>query len=368
MNRIDCTFAQRANAVLDLANDRLDHMVIAAGLDPAADLRYGNWRGFDLSGADLRGFNFTGADLTGARFDNAFIAGTIFDHAIYDPTSLQKAADYDELLKHRTPASLAAKKANSGRELLQNNNLFSKLSPKHIDRLATCVVVKSVARGTSIFTKGDPGSSLLAICQGTVKISVRSVDENHAVFNLMGKGDIFGEIALLDGRPRTADAVAVTDCELFTIERRDFLPLMREEPEIALTMIEILCARLRRTMEQADCGFIMLSGTIPTAVPSPPPIPGPMAPPTSGSGERLSEPTGAPTPPGAPTAAERSVVQLAFDTDRNKLHSAWQALANLADLCGHIAVSVKGEAPHGLDKSKLENGVYQPLREADLIE
>jgi hypothetical protein len=187
------------------------------------------------------------------------------------------------------------------------------------------------------------------------------------VFNLMGEGDIFGEIALLDGRPRTANAVAVTDCELFTIERRDFLPLMREEPEIALKMVELLCARLRQTVEQADGGCIMLPGTIPTAVPSPPPIPGPMAPPTSGSGERLSEPTGTPAPPGAPTA-ERSVVQLAFDTDRNKLYSAWQALANLADLCGHIAVSVKGEAPQGLDKSKLENGVYQPLREADLIE
>jgi CRP/FNR family transcriptional regulator, cyclic AMP receptor protein len=72
------------------------------------------------------------------------------------------------------------------------------------------------------------------------------------VFNVLGKGAIFGEIALLDGNPRTADATAVTDCELFVIERRDFLPLMREEPEIALRLIEILCSRLRRTTEQAE--------------------------------------------------------------------------------------------------------------------
>ena len=96
MNGIGGTFAQRTKAVLDSPSDRLDHMVIAAELDPSADLRYGNWRDFDLSGADLRGFNFTGADLTGARFDNAFIAGAIFDHAIYDPTSLRSAADYEE--------------------------------------------------------------------------------------------------------------------------------------------------------------------------------------------------------------------------------------------------------------------------------
>ena len=67
------------------------------------------------------------------------------------------------------------------------------------------------------------------------------------MFNLIGKGAIFGEIALLDGRPRTADAVAITDCDLFVIERRDFLPLMREEPEITFKLIEILCARLRQS-------------------------------------------------------------------------------------------------------------------------
>jgi CRP/FNR family cyclic AMP-dependent transcriptional regulator len=69
---------------------------------------------------------------------------------------------------------------------------------------------------------------------------------------VLGKGDIFGEIALLDGHPRTADATAVTDCALYVIERRDFLPLMREEPEITLRLIEILCSRLRRTTEQAE--------------------------------------------------------------------------------------------------------------------
>jgi CRP/FNR family transcriptional regulator, cyclic AMP receptor protein len=72
------------------------------------------------------------------------------------------------------------------------------------------------------------------------------------VFNVLGKGAIFGEIALLDGNPRTADATAVTDCELFVIERRDFLPMMREEPDIALRIIEILCSKLRRTTEQAE--------------------------------------------------------------------------------------------------------------------
>jgi CRP-like cAMP-binding protein len=85
-----------------------------------------------------------------------------------------------------------------------------------------------------------------------VRISVPSVDGKDAVFNVLGKGAVFGEIALLDGNPRTADATAVTDCEMFVIERRDFLSLIREEPDIALRIIEILCSKLRRTTEQAE--------------------------------------------------------------------------------------------------------------------
>jgi CRP/FNR family transcriptional regulator, cyclic AMP receptor protein len=138
------------------------------------------------------------------------------------------------------------------RAILRDHYLFGKLSPLHLDRLCACIVTKSVKRGTSICAKGDPGTSLFAIGSGTVRISVPSVEGKDAVFDVLGKGSIVGEIALLDGNPRTADVTAVSDCELYVIERRDFLPLMREEPEIALRLIEILCSRLRRTTEQAE--------------------------------------------------------------------------------------------------------------------
>jgi CRP/FNR family cyclic AMP-dependent transcriptional regulator len=136
--------------------------------------------------------------------------------------------------------------------ILRPHYLFGALTPQHIDRLSACIVTKAVKRGTNIFAKGDPGSSLCAIREGTVNISVSTIDGKDAMFNVLGKGAIFGEIALLDGNPRTADATAVTDCELFVIERRDFLPLVREEPDIALRIIEILCSKLRRTTEQAE--------------------------------------------------------------------------------------------------------------------
>jgi len=154
-------------------------------------------------------------------------------------------------MPHKTKAGVPQSGAEK-RNILREHFLFAKLRPSHIDRLSSCIITKSVKRSTNLFSKGDPGSSLFAIRKGRVKIAVPSVEGHDAVFNLLGKGQIFGEIALLDGGPRTANAVALTDCELFIIERRDFLPLLCEEPAIALVLIGILCARLRQATEQVE--------------------------------------------------------------------------------------------------------------------
>jgi len=153
------------------------------------------------------------------------------------------------------------------RGVLQSHCLFGKLNSEQIDRLVSCIVEKSVARGTVIFAKDDPGSRLFAIRKGRVKMTVPAVDGHDAVFNFMNEGDIFGEIALLDGGPRSTDAVAITDCEMFVIERRDFLPLLQEEPQIALKLTEVLCARLRQTTQQAESlMFLHLPGRLAKAL------------------------------------------------------------------------------------------------------
>jgi CRP/FNR family transcriptional regulator, cyclic AMP receptor protein len=153
------------------------------------------------------------------------------------------------------------------RGVLQSHYLFGDLDPHHIDRLASCIVEKSVRRGALIFAKDDLGSSLFAIRTGTAKMTVPSTDGHEVVVNLVTKGDIFGEIALLDGRPRTTDAVAISDCEMFVIERRDFLPLVRKDPEIALKLIDIVCGRLRQTTQQVESVmFLHLPGRLAKAL------------------------------------------------------------------------------------------------------
>ena len=108
---------------------------------------------------------------------------------------------------------------------------------------------------------------MFAVCAGTVKISVPSLEGKDAVFNFISEGGIFGEIALLDGHPRTADAIAATNCQLMMIDRRDFLPLIRSYSELAIKIIDVLCARLRHTSAQVeDIVFLDLPGRLAKAL------------------------------------------------------------------------------------------------------
>jgi CRP/FNR family transcriptional regulator, cyclic AMP receptor protein len=143
--------------------------------------------------------------------------------------------------------------------LLRNHSLFRDLAAPVIDRLGSYMKTRKIDRGATIFSKGDPGTGLLGVLAGTVKVSVASADGKDIVLNVFHEGDVFGEIALLDGQPRTADAIAMSDCELIVIERRDFVPFLRDHPDVMLKFIEILCSRLRRTSEQVqDVAFLNL--------------------------------------------------------------------------------------------------------------
>jgi CRP/FNR family transcriptional regulator, cyclic AMP receptor protein len=150
------------------------------------------------------------------------------------------AIAYEEL-----PAPVVRRRPVDRIALLRTHPAFGALAPEQIKRLGSLACARRVASSTTLFVKGDPGTALFAVVSGTVKIAVPSIDGREATFNLLYAGDIFGEIALLDGRPRTADAIAITDCELILIKRRDFLSFVHDEPKVALKLIELLCARLR---------------------------------------------------------------------------------------------------------------------------
>jgi CRP/FNR family cyclic AMP-dependent transcriptional regulator len=136
--------------------------------------------------------------------------------------------------------------------LLRAHPFFKDLGNTIIDRLAPRVITTKVKKGAAIFHKGDIGSKLYAVRAGAVRISAPSEQGKDAIFNLVVPGELFGEIAFLDGGERSADAVAIDNCELMVIERRDFIPLLQDDPEVAIRLINILCARLRHTSEQVE--------------------------------------------------------------------------------------------------------------------
>jgi CRP/FNR family transcriptional regulator, cyclic AMP receptor protein len=138
------------------------------------------------------------------------------------------------------------------RALLRAHPFFKKMDDPMIDRLALHAITRKMKKSAVVFRKGDIGNSLYAVCAGAVRISAPSEQGKDAIFNLIVPGEIFGEIAFLDGGERTADAVVIESGELLVIERRDFLPMLADHPEVAMKLIEILCERLRRTSEQVE--------------------------------------------------------------------------------------------------------------------
>src|ERR1700737_2785467 len=151
--------------------------------------------------------------------------------------------------------------------VLREHPFFCELEPAAQEQLCRYAKSRKLRRGATIFTKGDPGDSLFAVASGIVKISTSSVEGRNAILNLIGAGEIFGEIALLDGLSRTTDATPTTDWELFVIDRRDFLPFIRSQPALAMKFIELLCARLRWTSDQVEEVILQnLPGRLPGAL------------------------------------------------------------------------------------------------------
>jgi len=138
------------------------------------------------------------------------------------------------------------------RQILERNFLLGRLSRSEIDTLLTYSRVERYPAGEEIYAKGSPGQSMMVVLRGIAKMSSVSIDGKEIVLNIMHPGEIFGEIAILDGKERSADAVAMTDCEIMVVNRRDFLPMLEKHADICMILLKILCQRLRQTSEQVE--------------------------------------------------------------------------------------------------------------------
>lgn len=133
------------------------------------------------------------------------------------------------------------------RRLLGECSLFRGLDPSHRNELMARARVRTYATGDTIFLMGSPGDCLMAVLSGRVRISMTSPEGKEIVLAVLEAGEHFGEIALLDGKERTAGATALSACTLAVLERRDVLAFLERHPRAWLSIVEVLCTRLRNT-------------------------------------------------------------------------------------------------------------------------
>lgn len=143
-------------------------------------------------------------------------------------------------------------------ELLKGVDLFSALDDAQLNTIAQMLIEKSFRKGDIILMEDDESNqSLFIIAKGEVKVVLTAEDGREAILASLKEGDFFGEMALLDGEPRSATVRAVEESRLLTIRREDFMAAMKKQPDLALTLLTEMSRRLRKSNRQISSLALM---------------------------------------------------------------------------------------------------------------
>lgn len=129
---------------------------------------------------------------------------------------------------------------------LKRCNLFEQLTPEQAERLDRNTLIGAYPRRSLIYAPGEPGQSVLLLAEGRVKIKDITPDGKETILAFIEEGEIFGELAFLDGEDRQEYAEAVEDSQILAIRRQDFLWLMESRPDVALHITKLIGFRRRR--------------------------------------------------------------------------------------------------------------------------
>lgn len=130
--------------------------------------------------------------------------------------------------------------------------VFTTLDPHTLNAIAQLGRRKQFAKGAHVFSRGDAGASLLIIETGRAEVSITTALGQKSILGLVGQGDVVGDIACLDGGPRSADVVALEPVTGLEVMRRDVLELLRQDSNSAIVVIEALCQKARNASEMLE--------------------------------------------------------------------------------------------------------------------
>jgi CRP/FNR family transcriptional regulator, cyclic AMP receptor protein len=135
-------------------------------------------------------------------------------------------------------------------ELLRTVPIFSELAEPDLASLGRLTSRRHCPKDTVVFFENEEGDTFFIIVEGRIKVTILGDDGREVILSVLGRGDFFGEMALLDNEPRSATAIAVEDTELLSLHRNDFQSVLSDNRSITSALIKILTARLRKANHQ----------------------------------------------------------------------------------------------------------------------
>ena len=145
-------------------------------------------------------------------------------------------------------------------DFLRNVSLFESLNQKELESLSDVTFTRTFSKDNVIILAEEEGDTLFILKKGQVKVSIVSEDGREVILSLLGSGSVFGELSLLDGKPRSANVVAIEETDLLMLRRTDFIQLIYKTPQIATALLAELATRLRKTDRQIE-GLALLDVT-----------------------------------------------------------------------------------------------------------
>jgi CRP/FNR family transcriptional regulator/CRP/FNR family cyclic AMP-dependent transcriptional regulator len=130
--------------------------------------------------------------------------------------------------------------------------LFADLDDESLRELSAVARKRVFRQGEVIFHRDDPGQVLYIVKEGKVKIALTSPDGQEVSLTVFGAGECFGELSILDGEPRSADAIALERVELYALQRQDFVNVVMNQPKIAVQVMKVISQRLRQADQQIE--------------------------------------------------------------------------------------------------------------------
>jgi len=141
---------------------------------------------------------------------------------------------------------------DDSRTALAEGTIFSGLDRGELDALLSLAVRKRYKARDVVLKKGDPALQIFVIVSGRLKAITAGGEGRRATLSIMGPGEVFGEVAVFDGEPRSATITALEPCELLMIQRNDFVHFLERSPRVAVKLLEVLARRLRRLSERVE--------------------------------------------------------------------------------------------------------------------